>query len=62
MTDQLAEAGQKFRASRAMLDEDQRALAALIREAHKDGMTVTRIAEVTGVSRPTVYKALRPRT
>lgn len=56
--DQLAEAGEKFRGSRAMLAEDQRTLAALIREAHADGMTVTRIAEVAGVSRPTVYKAL----
>lgn len=59
--DQLAEAGEKFRGSRAMLEEDQRTLAALIREAHEDGATVTQIAERAGVSRPTVYKALRGR-
>ena len=59
MSDQLAEAGQKFRASRDFLEQDRRALVALIRDAHEAGMPIAQIAERAGVSRPTVYKALR---
>lgn len=55
----LAEAGARRADAETRREDAMRDLAALVREAHEDGLTVVEIADLAGVSRPTVYALLR---
>lgn len=54
----LARVGERIRAAEAARDEAMYELQALVVQAHGT-VPIARIAELAGVSRPTVYKLLR---
>lgn len=56
---QLSAAGAKRQRSLAIAEQEMQRIASLAREAVAAGIPITKIEDLTGVTRPTLYKFLR---
>ena len=56
MDDQLQELGERYEAARLAMEDAQRQLHALVREARATGMTLRRIGELSGLSYGRIFQ------